>query len=90
MTYANGAVESLWSIEQYFQFVLVLMLSTGLSFQVWMHCKPVSLVDIVQTVKHAWFSMYITILNFSMHSDCFGHNYHVVEACHQSREIKIL
>lgn len=32
--YANGAVESLWSIDQYFDFVLVLMLSTGLSFQV--------------------------------------------------------
>merc|ERR1712100_833643 len=30
----DGAVESLWSIDQYFEFVLVLMLSTGLSFQV--------------------------------------------------------
>ena len=27
-------MESLWSIDQYFEFVLVLMLSTGLSFQV--------------------------------------------------------
>ncbi len=34
VTYADGAVESLWSIDQYFEFVLVLMLSTGLSFQV--------------------------------------------------------
>ena len=33
VTYADGAVESLWSIDQYFEFVLVLMLSTGLSFQ---------------------------------------------------------
>tara|TARA_B000000441_G_C21736423_1_gene350238 strand:- start:598 stop:1695 length:1098 start_codon:yes stop_codon:yes gene_type:complete len=32
--YANGAVESLWSIDQYFEFVLVLLFSTGLSFQV--------------------------------------------------------
>jgi Sec-independent protein secretion pathway component TatC len=32
--YADGAVESLWSIDQYFEFVLVLLLSTGLSFQV--------------------------------------------------------
>ena len=32
--YADGAVESLWSIDQYFQFVLVLLMSTGLSFQV--------------------------------------------------------
>jgi Sec-independent protein translocase protein (TatC) len=34
VSYAEGAVESLWSIDQYFTFVLVLMLSTGLSFQV--------------------------------------------------------
>lgn len=34
VTYADSAVESLWSIDQYFEFVLVLMLSTGLSFQV--------------------------------------------------------
>ena len=32
--YADGAVESLWSIDQYFEFVLVLLFSTGLSFQV--------------------------------------------------------
>lgn len=38
VTYADGAVESLWSIDQYFEFVLVLMLSTGLSFQVRYHC----------------------------------------------------
>lgn len=29
VSYAEGAVESLWSIDQYFEFVLVLMLSTG-------------------------------------------------------------
>ncbi len=34
VSYADSAVESLWSIDQYFEFVLVLMLSTGLSFQV--------------------------------------------------------
>lgn len=34
VSYAGGAVESLWSIDQYFEFVLVLMLSTGLAFQV--------------------------------------------------------
>ena len=39
VAYANGAVESLWSIDQYCNFVLVLMLSTGLAFQV----DPVSL-----------------------------------------------
>ena len=34
VSYADGVVESLWSIDKYFEFVLVLMLSTGLSFQV--------------------------------------------------------
>ncbi|CAH9103718.1 unnamed protein product [Cuscuta europaea] len=34
VNYAEGAVESIWSIDQYFEFVLVLMFSTGLSFQV--------------------------------------------------------
>ena len=34
VNYAEEAVESLWSIDQYFEFVLVLMLSTGLAFQV--------------------------------------------------------
>ncbi|KAL5653221.1 hypothetical protein ACJX0J_038679, partial [Zea mays] len=33
VNYADGAVESLWSIDQYFEFILVLMFSTGLSFQ---------------------------------------------------------
>ncbi|XP_057810713.1 sec-independent protein translocase protein TATC, chloroplastic [Salvia miltiorrhiza] len=34
VSYAEGVVESLWSIDQYFEFILVLMFSTGLSFQV--------------------------------------------------------
>jgi sec-independent protein translocase protein TatC len=34
VNYADGAVESLWSIDQYFEFILFLMLGTGLSFQV--------------------------------------------------------
>ena len=42
VSYADGAVESLWSIDQYFEFVLVLMLSTGLAFQV--QCWQASLV----------------------------------------------
>ncbi|XP_020683692.1 sec-independent protein translocase protein TATC, chloroplastic [Dendrobium catenatum] len=34
VNYAEGAVESIWSIDQYFEFVLILLFSTGLSFQV--------------------------------------------------------
>jgi sec-independent protein translocase protein TatC len=44
INYADGTVESLWSIDQYFEFVLILMLGTGLSFQV-----PVVQVMIGQT-----------------------------------------
>ena len=43
VTYAEGAVESLWSIDQYFEFVLVLMFSTGLSFQVFPNSIGVTL-----------------------------------------------
>lgn len=42
VSYADGAVESFWSIDQYFEFVLVLMLSTGLAFQVPSHPPPPS------------------------------------------------
>ncbi|XP_002970358.2 sec-independent protein translocase protein TATC, chloroplastic [Selaginella moellendorffii] len=34
VSYAEGVVESIWSIDQYFEFILVLMFSTGLAFQV--------------------------------------------------------
>eukprot|EP00850_Spirogloea_muscicola_P019039 SM000182S03929 [mRNA] locus=s182:39883:41342:- [translate_table: standard] len=34
IAYSEGVVESFWSIDSYFEFVLVLMFSTGLSFQV--------------------------------------------------------
>ena len=43
--YADGAVESLWSIDQYFEFVLVLMLSTGLSFQVMIQSLGLEIVS---------------------------------------------
>ena len=60
VTYADGAVESLWSIDQYFEFVLVLMLSTGLSFQAgpstlsWLPvttCSPYGLNDLKRPVQ---------------------------------------
>jgi len=34
ITFADGAVESLWSIDRYFEFNIALMLSAGLTFQV--------------------------------------------------------
>jgi sec-independent protein translocase protein TatC len=34
VTYGEGVVEQLWSIERYFEFVLLLLFSTGLAFQI--------------------------------------------------------
>jgi sec-independent protein translocase protein TatC len=34
ITYGEGVVEQLWSIDRYFEFVLLLMFSTGLAFQI--------------------------------------------------------
>ncbi|MBD3882520.1 twin-arginine translocase subunit TatC [Phormidium tenue FACHB-886] len=34
ITYGEGVVEQLWSIERYFEFVLLLLFSTGLAFQI--------------------------------------------------------
>lgn len=34
ISYGEGVVEQLWSIDRYFEFVLLLLLSTGLAFQV--------------------------------------------------------
>jgi sec-independent protein translocase protein TatC len=34
VSYGEGVVEQLWSIERYFEFVLLLMFSTGLAFQI--------------------------------------------------------
>ncbi|KAL2900526.1 Sec-independent protein translocase protein TATC chloroplastic [Bienertia sinuspersici] len=42
VNYAEGAVESLWLIDQYFEFVLILMFSTGFSFQTCCYMTPLS------------------------------------------------
>jgi len=34
VSYGNGVVEQLWSIDKYFEFVLLLMFSTGLAFEI--------------------------------------------------------
>jgi hypothetical protein len=58
VSYADGAVESLWSIDQYFEFVLVLMLSTGLSFQVQApptHPTPPLIPPVPGSAVHAFY-----------------------------------
>jgi sec-independent protein translocase protein TatC len=34
ISYGEGVVEQMWSIERYFEFVLLLLFSTGLAFQI--------------------------------------------------------
>ena len=34
MSYGEGVVDQLWSIDKYFEFVLLLMFSTGIAFQI--------------------------------------------------------
>lgn len=58
VTYAEGVVESLWSIDQYFEFVLVLLFSTGLSFQV-----MTMLSNLFQVLKDDIFRILITTRN---------------------------
>lgn len=51
VTYAENVVESIWSIDQYFEFVLVLLFSTGLAFQV--SPRPHQLVAVSCVVRLA-------------------------------------
>ena len=34
ITYGNGVVDQMWSIDKYFKFILLLLFSTGLAFQI--------------------------------------------------------
>lgn len=51
MNYGEDVVESLWSIEKYFEFILVLMFCTGLAFQVPIVQVILSLFGIVSSAK---------------------------------------
>ena len=70
VSYSEGAVESLWSIDQYFEFVLVLMFSTGLSFQVSSHslcqfCNFFSHLFVVLSVfinLHLWNDFQVPVI----------------------------
>ncbi|KAG5521673.1 hypothetical protein RHGRI_034034 [Rhododendron griersonianum] len=58
VSYAEGAVESLWSIDQYFEFVLVLMFSTGLSFQTF---------HSIRSYKDPWDSLLAFLYSSNIH-----------------------
>jgi sec-independent protein translocase protein TatC len=54
--YGDGVVEQLWSIDRYFEFVLLLMFSTGLAFQIPVIQLLLGLLGIVsgQQMLSAW------------------------------------
>jgi sec-independent protein translocase protein TatC len=61
VNYAAGAVESIWSIDQYFEFILVLMLGTGLSFQVPVVQLMVGQIGIVSSAQMLSVWRYIVV-----------------------------
>lgn len=67
VNYAEGVVESLWSIDQYFEFVLVLMFSTGLSFQV-CGCDNVHVLKHCFTYLHLEFGCFLLLHRFQLFS----------------------
>ncbi|MEM9006544.1 MAG: twin-arginine translocase subunit TatC [Cyanobacteria bacterium P01_F01_bin.86] len=56
INYGEGVVEQLWSIDRYFEFVLLLLFSTGLAFQVPVVQFLLALLGIVdsQTMLKGW------------------------------------
>jgi sec-independent protein translocase protein TatC len=56
ISYGNGVVEPFWSIDKYFEFVLLLMFSTGLAFEIPIVQIILSLLGIVssQSMLSGW------------------------------------
>jgi sec-independent protein translocase protein TatC len=56
INYGEGVVEQLWSIDKYFEFVLLLLFSTGLAFQIPVIQVLLGLLNIVnsQTMLSGW------------------------------------
>lgn len=61
--YGSNIVEPIWSFEQYFDFILVLLISTGLAFQVPVIQIIIGLLGIISTEQmlHNW--KYILLLS---------------------------
>lgn len=80
VSYADGAVESLWSIDQYFEFVLVLLLSTGLSFQVCLHCSAPA-VWYVFVAQMSCMCTSTVVVQPSWHKTCSRNHASVLAQC---------
>ncbi|KAL2929921.1 Sec-independent protein translocase protein TATC chloroplastic [Bienertia sinuspersici] len=75
VNYAKGAIESLWSIDQYFEFVLILMFNTGLSFQMPFHAIDVGKIShfriFLVFVKVQKTCCYMTPLSSALHEGSY-------------------
>lgn len=63
INYGSNIVEPLWSFEQYFDFILILLISTGLAFQVPIIQVIIGIVGLISSKQmlHAW--KYIVLLS---------------------------
>lgn len=63
INYGSNIVEPLWSFEQYFDFILILLISTGLAFQIPIIQVIIGLVGLISSKQmiHSW--KYIVLLS---------------------------
>lgn len=63
INYGSNIVEPLWSFEQYFDFILILLISTGLAFQIPIIQVIIGLVGLVSSKQmiHSW--KYIVLIS---------------------------
>jgi len=63
LTYSDEVIEPLWSFDQYFEFILVLFYSTGLSFQIPIIQVLLGLLNIISVKQMLGAWRYIILLS---------------------------
>lgn len=63
ITYGSDVVEPIWSFEQYFDFILILLVSTGLAFQIPIIQIVVGVLGLISSTKMAQSWKYILLLS---------------------------
>ncbi len=63
INYGSDIVEPIWSFEQYFDFILILLISTGLAFQVPIIQIIIGLLGIVSSAQMIEYWKYILLLS---------------------------
>lgn len=63
ISYGSNIVEPIWSFEQYFDFILILLISTGIAFQIPIIQIVIGLLDIISTKQMLIYWKYILLLS---------------------------